>query len=83
MRKLRVTCAQPVVTTWGTLSTTNPTLPHVEFTNDELGKNHVVITTQSTNFPTTSSQLIFANNTVESIVIPIIPRTNKNNNKGE
>lgn len=83
MRKLHVTCVQPVVNAWQSLSTTTATLPHVEFTNAELGKNPAFITTQTTGFPTTCSQLILSNNSVESVVFPIIPRTNKNNNKGE
>lgn len=82
MRKRRETCAQPVVNALGILFTTNPTLPHVEFTNASLGTNHVVVTTLSPTFPTTSSQLILANNSVEMIVVPTIHRTNNNDNKG-
>ncbi len=82
MPKQRKTCVQPVVTAWGILSTTNTTLPHVEFTNENLGTNRVVVTNQAPIFPTTSTQLIFANNSVEMIVIPTIHRTNNNDNKG-
>jgi hypothetical protein len=83
MRKVRVTCAQPVVGVRGNLSTTTPTLPHVEFTNANLGTNHVVLPTESTNFPTTFSQLFLANNGSETTITHTFHRTNNKDNKGE
>lgn len=83
MRKLRITCAQPVVGAWASLSTTNAGLPQEAFTNANLGKTRTFLPTNTTSFPTTSSQLILTNNSVGTAVFPTIPRPNKNNNKGE
>lgn len=83
MRSLRTICAQPVFSVGQTMSITNRVLPHVEFTNLSLGKSNSFITTASTRFTTSSSQLIFVNNSLNDVVFPTIPRTNKNNNKGE
>ena len=83
MRKLRVTCAQPVVSAWASLSTNSMSLPQVEFTNANLGTTHTILPTKATKFLTTSSQLLLTNNGVSVTVFPTFPRTNKNNNKGE
>lgn len=83
MRKVRTTCAQAVVDTPAFLSTTTPTLPHVEFTNTDLFTSALFIPTSSTVFPTIFTQLILSTNSSRSGLIPTIPRTNKDNNKGE
>lgn len=82
MRKVRVTCVQPVVAWRQSMFTTMGTLPQANISNQNLGTNSRFVTTQATNYTSTSTHLILRNNRLSSVVVPIIPRLNNKDNKG-